>query len=74
LVLSDRLSHNEAELEHEIKCLNTMLYKMESFSQFCTAHELIDVNRYRITTSPLTIQKFIHEKGKKPFLFLYNKN
>jgi len=74
LVLSDRLSFDEDSLEHEIQWLNNMLYETESFSQFCTAHELIDINRYRITASPLSIQQFTSNKKEKPFQFLFNKN
>lgn len=61
------------EMEHEIELLNELLYHVECFESFCTANEIIDINKYKIIQKPHLMQKAFKERSK-PFVFICNKN
>ena len=74
LVLSKSLIHNEAALDYEVKCLHKILLEVENIFQFCIAHEVIDVNRYKIISKPFLVQQALEQRFKKPFVFMNCKN
>ena len=61
-------------IEHEVGWLHQLLFNVERFDNFITAHELIDLNRYKITNDAIEIKKMVRKKKEQPFLFLNNKN
>lgn len=61
-------------IEHEVSWLHELLYNVERMENFTRAHELIDLNRYRITNNALDIKKNVRRKKDQPFVFLNNKN
>ena len=61
-------------LEHQVEMLHEMLYKVESTENICTAHEIIDLNRYKIISKVHLVRDHIRRKENKPFIFLNNKN
>ncbi len=74
LVLTGKSEMNPEELQHEVELLNDLLYHVESMISFCTANEVIDVNRYKIIHKHHIIQQIVREKSLKPFVFISNKN
>jgi hypothetical protein len=74
LVLTGKITMNPQELEHHVELLNDLLYRVESLNSFCTANEVIDVNRYKIIHKPHIIQQIIRAKTLKPFVFISNNN
>jgi len=74
LLLSKKASPDPKELEHEVEQLHELLFSVESFSNFCIANEIIDINRYRIIQKASRIEKIINGKSLKPFQFISNKN
>jgi hypothetical protein len=74
LVLTGKITMNPFELEHQVELLNDLLFRVESMHVFCTANEIIDINRYRIIYSPHIIQQIIRQETLKPFIFICNKN
>lgn len=74
LVLTKKVSMNAKQLKQEVELLNELLYHVEDLFSFCTANEIIDVNRYKIIQKPYQIQRAIRERGTKPFVFISNKN
>jgi hypothetical protein len=74
LVLTKKTAMNAKQLKHEVELLNDLLYHVENLMSFCTANEIVDVNKYRIIQKPHLIQKAIRERGSKPFVFISNKN
>jgi len=74
LVLSKKASFNEDALQHELDQLNSLLFNIENLQSFCTAHEIIDVNKYKVIKKFHLIQQIIREKALKPFVFIFNKN
>lgn len=65
---------DELKIEREVECLNYLLQTVETISSLCTAHELIDMNRFKIYQDTLTIKKALKQKELKPFQFIINKN
>ena len=74
LVLTKKNTMNPLELEHEVELIVELLYHVENAQAFCTANEIIDLNRYKIIHKAHLIQKFTREKEMKPFVFICNKN
>ena len=74
LVLTKKESMNPGELEHEVELLVELLCHVESMDVFCTANEVIDLNRYKILQKQHQIQRIIREGRLKPFVFISNKN
>jgi hypothetical protein len=54
--------------------LNKLLIRFETENNFCTAHELIDVNRYEVVQKKAKLLKLLQQQDLKPFQFLINKN
>jgi hypothetical protein len=74
LVLTKFEVPNVAAMEREVKFLNNLLFSVENLHCFCTANEIIDVNKYKIIRKPHLIQQVIRERAIKPFVFVFNKN
>jgi hypothetical protein len=65
---------NEQAIEQEVEKLNEILYNTESIENFCVAHEVVDMNRYKILVKNHQVRKVIQQRILKPFEFLFNKN
>ncbi len=74
LVLFNQELMTPQSIEEEMNCLNEFLYKVEQIDNFVGAHELIDLNDYKITSSAVEIKKIISSKKRESFMFLSNKN
>ncbi|MEO5647167.1 MAG: hypothetical protein ABIQ56_02330 [Chitinophagaceae bacterium] len=61
-------------LEHEVELLHEMLYRVELIDNIAIAHEVIDINKYKIFDTLNVIRDIINLKTLKPFVFLNNKN
>jgi hypothetical protein len=58
----------------ELEKLNNLLYRYETPENFCAAHEVFDINSYKILRSTRYIQRVVRQQELKPFQFLCNKN
>ena len=65
---------DELNIEREVECLNYLLQTVETISSLCKAHELIDMNRFKIYQDTLSITKALKQKELNPFQFIINKN
>lgn len=65
---------NERAVDQEVEWLHAMLRSVESLDNFCNAHEVIDLNRYRITNNAAFIKRLVRYEVSDRFLFLFNKN
>jgi len=72
LVKDDRL--NQEAIELELERLNRLLMIFETLEKLCIAHEVFDMNRYRVIRKDGKIRSVIAQKELKPFVFLFNKN
>lgn len=74
LVLMKDEFATEKFMEKELEQLNNLLFLYETMDNFCTAHEIFDVNKFRIVRKHKLIQRIARHQELKPFQFLCNKN
>ncbi len=61
-------------IEHEVELLHELLYVVERIENLVVAHEVININRYKIQNDLPIVREAIRMKKLKPFVFLNNKN
>jgi len=75
LILLRKEDHtDELNIERVVDWINHLLQTVETISSLCNAHELIDLNRYKIYQDNVSISKALKQKEIKPFQFLFNRN
>ena len=74
LVLVKDAYTNKEAMQHELQQLNLLLVNFETVECFCMAHEVFDIQKYRILTKKSQLQKIIEKEALKPFMFICNKN
>ncbi len=74
LVLFNQELMTPQAIEHEVELLHQLLYSIERLDNLVIAHEIIDLNKYRVITKPLQLRKLIRLSELKPFVFLSCKN
>jgi len=65
---------NEQFMEQELEQLNELLFHYETMDSFCTAHEVFDINKYKIIRSHTPLSQIARRQELKPFQFLINRN
>ena len=73
VLVKDAFTNKEA-MQYELQQLNMLLVNFETLESFCIAHEVFDINRYRILKKRSQLQKIIEKEPLKPFVFICNKN
>lgn len=73
VLVKDAYTDKEA-MQYELQQLNTLLVNFETLESFCIAHEVFDIQKYRILTKRSQLQKIIEKESLKPFVFICNKN
>lgn len=61
-------------IEHEVELLHELLFYVEKIDNVTIAHEVVNVNKYKIYSDKKTIRDTISQKELKPFVFLFNRN
>ena len=61
-------------IEHEVAWLHELLFMVERLDNFVKAHELLDLNRYKVINKPVELKKVIRKKKEQAFVFLNNMN
>jgi len=61
-------------IEHEVEMLHELLYGVEKLDNLVTAHEVININRYKIQNDFKIVRETLRKKNLKPFVFLNNLN
>ena len=74
LVLFKEELMNPQAIEHEVEMLHELLYSVEKADNLIIAHEVINLNNYRINNDEKVIRQTIGMRTLKPFVFLNNKN
>jgi len=74
LVLVKDAYTNQEAMQFELHQLNMLLGDFETLESFCLAHEVFDLQKYRILTKKAQLQKIIEKDTLKPFVFICNKN
>ena len=65
---------NPQAIEHEVEMLHELLYSVERIDNLIVAHEVINLNKYKIISDPNVIRQIFSQRELKPFIFLNNKN
>lgn len=74
LVLFNQELMTPQSIEHEVEMLHQLLYEIERVENLITTHEVIDLNKYKVSNKPLLLRKFFRQRALKPFVFLNCKN
>ena len=74
LVLFNQELMTPQAMEHEVGLLHELLFHVERLDNLVIAHEVIDLNKYKVFSKHSIIKNFIRLKKEKPFIFLFNKN
>ncbi len=74
LVLFNQEMMTPQSIEHEVALLHKLLFTIESLENLVTVHEVIDLNKYKVSNKPLLLQKLFRQRALKPFVFLNCKN
>jgi hypothetical protein len=74
LVLFNQELMTPQSIEHEVELLHQLLYAIERIDNLIIAHEIIDLNKYKVISKPMQLRKLIRQQQLKPFVFLNCKN
>ena len=74
LVMFNQEQMTPQAIEHAVKMLHVMLFSVEEMDNLINAHEIIDLNRYKVTNKYRTLQTIFKKQVLKPFEFLNCKN
>jgi len=61
-------------IEFELEQLNQLLFVFETIDNLCLAHEVFDMNKYKIVCNCRVVKQILNQKELKPFVFISNKN
>lgn len=61
-------------IEQEVEWLHELLYDVERIDNFVSAHEIIDLCKYKVSGNPVEIKRTIRTRKNQAFIFLNNKN
>jgi len=74
LVLFNQELMSPKAMENEVELLHELLFTVERLENLVKAHEIIDLNKYKIINKEITLSKIIRLQELKPFVFLNCKN
>jgi hypothetical protein len=74
LVLFNQELLSPQAIEHEVEMLHELLFVVERLDNLVIAHEILDLNKYKVINKPVTLRSTIHKQELKPFVFLNCKN
>lgn len=65
---------NQKKIEQEVELLHELLYSVEQTETLMNAHELIDINKRKITRNSKKLKMVLKSQVLKPFIFLNSLN
>ena len=74
LVLFNQELLSPQAIEHEVEMLHELLFVVERLDNLVTAHEILDLNKYKVINKAITLRTTIHKQELKSFVFLNCKN
>jgi hypothetical protein len=74
LVMFNQELMSPKAIEHEVELLHELLYHVERMENLVIAHELVDLNKYKIVQKHQAVREVIRLHELKPFVFLNCKN
>ena len=74
LVLLNQDLLSPQAIEHEVELLHELLYEVERLDNLVIAHEILDLNKYKVINKTIIVRDIIRKQVLKPFIFLNCKN
>lgn len=74
LVLFNQELMSPQAMENQVELLHELLFTVERLDNLVTAHEVIDLNKYKVINNDSILRKIIRIQELKPFIFLNCKN
>ena len=74
LVMFNQELMSPQAIEQEVEMLHEMLYNVERMDNIAKAHEIIDLNKYKVIVKEQQVKNVIRLQDLKPFVFLNCKN
>lgn len=74
LVLFNQELMSPQAIEHQVDLLHELLYDVERMDNLVIAHEIIDLNNYKVINNHVKLKETIRRQDLKPFIFLNCKN
>ena len=74
LVLFNQELMSPQAIEHEVEQLHGLLYTVEALDNIVVAHEVIDMNKYKIFNDQQHLRDVFRQRELKAFVFLNCKN
>jgi hypothetical protein len=74
LVLFNQELLSPQAIEHEVELLHELLHIVERLENLVTAHEILDLNKYKVINKSFILRTIIAKQELKPFVFLNCKN
>lgn len=74
LVLFNQELMSPQAMENEVELLHELLFSVERLENLVAAHEIIDLNKYKVINKEIMVSKIIRLQELKPFVFLNCKN
>jgi hypothetical protein len=74
LVMFNQELMSPQAIEHQVEMLHELLFNVEKIENLVSAHEVMDLNKYKVIGKVLEIRKTIRMQELKPFVFLNCKN
>jgi len=65
---------NPQSIEQEVELLHELLFYAEKVENLISVYEVINVNKYKISSNRKMVRETLSNKILKPFVFLFNKN
>lgn len=74
LVLFNQELMTPQAIELEVEKLHRLLYSIERINNLAIAHEIIDLNKYKVINKQQRLHTVLRQSELKPFVFLNCKN
>ena len=74
LVLFNQELLSPQAIEHEVELLHELLQIVERLDNLVTAHEIMDLKKYKVVNKTLILRDTFRKQELKPFIFLNCKN
>ncbi len=74
LVMFNQELMSPQAIEHQVEMLHELLFDVERMDNLVVAHEVIDLNKYKLYSKGELVKNIIRLQELKPFVFLNCKN
>lgn len=74
LVMFNQELMTQKAIELQVEMLHELLFNVESMENLAAAHEVIDLNKYKVFQKHPLVIKTIKQQELKPFVFLNCRN